>query len=60
MDMTRAVISHMGAAKDISELVEVGRCGAFMGIDKVSFPRGRPIRNCRPGARRLPQGPNAN
>jgi phosphotriesterase-related protein len=40
MDMTRAVISHMGAAKDISELVEVGRCGAFMGIDKVSFPKG--------------------
>lgn len=40
MDMTRAVISHMGAAKDVSELVEVGRCGAFMGIDKVSFPKG--------------------
>ena len=40
MDMTHAVISHMGAAKDVSELVEVGRCGAFMGIDKVSFPKG--------------------
>ena len=40
MDMAHAVISHMGAAKDISELVEVGRCGAFMGIDKVSFPKG--------------------
>ena len=40
MDMTHCVISHMGAAKDISELVEVGRCGAFMGIDKVSFPKG--------------------
>ncbi len=40
MDMARAVISHMGAAKDISELVEVGRCGAFMGVDKVSFPKG--------------------
>jgi phosphotriesterase-related protein len=40
MDMSHAVISHMGAAKDISELVEVGRCGAFMGIDKVSFPKG--------------------
>ncbi len=40
MDMTRAVISHMGAANDVSELVEVGRCGAFMGIDKVSFPKG--------------------
>ena len=40
MDMSHAVISHMGAAKDISELVEIGRCGAFMGIDKVSFPKG--------------------
>ena len=40
MDMTHAVISHMGAATDISELVEVGRCGAFMGVDKVSFPKG--------------------
>jgi phosphotriesterase-related protein len=40
MDMTHCVISHMGAARDISELVEVGRCGAFMGIDKVSFPKG--------------------
>jgi phosphotriesterase-related protein len=40
MDMTHAVISHMGAAKDVSALVEVGRCGAFMGIDKVSFPKG--------------------
>jgi phosphotriesterase-related protein len=40
MDMSHAVISHMGAAKDVSELVEIGRCGAFMGIDKVSFPKG--------------------
>jgi phosphotriesterase-related protein len=40
MDMTRVVISHMGAAKDVSTLVEVGRCGAFLGIDKVSFPKG--------------------
>jgi phosphotriesterase-related protein len=40
MDMSHAVISHMGAAKDVSELVEVGRSGAFMGIDKVSFPKG--------------------
>jgi phosphotriesterase-related protein len=40
MDMTHAVISHMGAARDVSELIEVGRCGAFMGIDKVSFPKG--------------------
>ena len=40
MDMTHAVISHMGAAKDVAALVEVGRCGAFMGVDKVSFPKG--------------------
>ncbi len=40
MDMTHAVISHMGAAKGVCELVEVARSGAFMGIDKVSFPKG--------------------
>jgi phosphotriesterase-related protein len=40
MDMTHAVISHMGAARDVSALVEVGRCGCFMGVDKVSFPKG--------------------
>jgi len=40
MDMSRAVISHMGAAKDVSALVEVARSGAFMGVDKVSFPKG--------------------
>jgi phosphotriesterase-related protein len=40
MDMAHAVISHMGAAKHVSALVEVGRCGAFMGVDKVSFPKG--------------------
>src|SRR5215203_357045 len=40
MDMSHVVISHMGAAKDISVLVEVARSGAFMGVDKVSFPKG--------------------
>jgi phosphotriesterase-related protein len=40
MDMAHAVISHMGAAKDAAELVEVARSGAFLGIDKVSFPKG--------------------
>jgi len=40
MDMTHVVISHMGAAKDVSELVEVARAGVLMGIDKVSFPKG--------------------
>jgi phosphotriesterase-related protein len=38
--MAHAVISHMGAAKDVSALVEVARSGAFMGVDKVSFPKG--------------------
>jgi phosphotriesterase-related protein len=40
MDMSRVVISHMGAAHDVAELVEVARSGVFMGIDKVSFPKG--------------------
>jgi len=40
MDMRHVVISHMGAAKDVSELVEVARAGVFMGVDKVSFPKG--------------------
>jgi phosphotriesterase-related protein len=40
MDLTRVVISHMGAAQDVSELVELARAGVFMGIDKVSFPKG--------------------
>jgi phosphotriesterase-related protein len=40
MDMARVVISHLGAAHDVADLVEVARSGAFMGIDKVSFPKG--------------------
>jgi phosphotriesterase-related protein len=40
MDMSRVVISHMGAAHDVTELVELARAGVFMGIDKVSFPKG--------------------
>jgi phosphotriesterase-related protein len=40
MDMSRVVISHMGAAHDVGELVELARSGVFMGIDKVSFPKG--------------------
>ena len=40
MDMGHAVISHMGACKNASELVEVARAGVFMGVDKVSFPKG--------------------
>ena len=37
MDPTRILISHMGAAKYVSELVEIGRSGCMMGIDKVGF-----------------------
>jgi phosphotriesterase-related protein len=40
MDPSRVVISHLGAAPDVSQLVEVARSGVFMGIDKVSFPKG--------------------
>ena len=40
MDMSHVIISHMGAARDVAELVEVARCGVLMGIDKVSFPKG--------------------
>jgi phosphotriesterase-related protein len=40
MDLSRVVISHMGAVHDVAELVEVARSGVFMGIDKVSFPKG--------------------
>ncbi len=40
MDLSRVVISHMGAAHDVGELVELARSGVFMGIDKVSFPKG--------------------
>jgi phosphotriesterase-related protein len=40
MDMSHAVISHMGAAENVSTLVEVARSGAFLGVDKVSFPKG--------------------
>ena len=40
MDMRRVVISHMGAARSVDELVEAGRSGAFLGVDKVSFPKG--------------------
>jgi phosphotriesterase-related protein len=40
MDMSRVVISHMGAAHGVAELVELARSGVLMGIDKVSFPKG--------------------
>jgi phosphotriesterase-related protein len=39
-DMSRVIISHMGAAQDVADLVEVARSGVLMGIDKVSFPKG--------------------
>jgi len=40
MDMARVVISHMGAASGVAELIELARAGVLMGIDKVSFPKG--------------------
>jgi phosphotriesterase-related protein len=40
MDMSRVVISHMGAAQDVAELVALARAGVLKGIDKVSFPKG--------------------
>lgn len=40
MDMRHVVISHMGAAGNVAQLLEIGRAGVFMGIDKVSFPKG--------------------
>jgi phosphotriesterase-related protein len=40
MDLSHVVISHMGAAREVSELTELARWGVLMGIDKVSFPKG--------------------
>lgn len=40
MDLSHVLISHMGAASGVRELVELARAGVFMGIDKVSFPKG--------------------
>jgi phosphotriesterase-related protein len=40
MDMSRVVISHMGAARNVTELADLARAGVLMGIDKVSFPKG--------------------
>ena len=40
MDMGRVVISHMGAAHDVAELIALARSGVLMGVDKVSFPKG--------------------
>jgi predicted metal-dependent phosphotriesterase family hydrolase len=37
MDPSRILISHMGAAKTIAELIEIGRRGSLLGIDKVGF-----------------------
>jgi phosphotriesterase-related protein len=37
MDPQRILISHMGAADSVSQLIEIGRQGAMMGIDKVGF-----------------------
>jgi phosphotriesterase-related protein len=40
VDLTRVVISHMGAVGDVAQLTAIGRSGVALGIDKVSFPKG--------------------
>jgi phosphotriesterase-related protein len=40
MDLSRVLISHMGAARDVGALVALARAGVLMGVDKVSFPKG--------------------
>jgi phosphotriesterase-related protein len=40
MNLSRVVISHMGAARDVGALVALARAGVLMGVDKVSFPKG--------------------
>jgi phosphotriesterase-related protein len=37
MDPARILISHMGAADNVNQLIEAGRQGAMIGIDKVGF-----------------------
>ncbi len=37
LPQSRILISHMGAARDVSQLTELARTGAFLGIDKVGF-----------------------
>ena len=37
LDASRILISHMGAAQNVAQLVEIGRYQAMMGIDKVGF-----------------------
>jgi phosphotriesterase-related protein len=34
---SRILISHMGAAKNVGQLIELAQSGAFLGIDKVGF-----------------------
>ena len=60
MDMSHAVISHMGAAKDISELVEVGPLRGIHGNRQSELPQGTDqCRACRPCACCLRQGAGA-
>ena len=37
MDPARILISHMGAAHGVAQLIEVARHGSLLGIDKVGF-----------------------
>jgi phosphotriesterase-related protein len=40
MDLSRVTISHMGAVESVADLLNVARAGVFLGVDKVSFPKG--------------------
>jgi phosphotriesterase-related protein len=40
MDLKRVVISHMGAVSDVTQLAAIARAGVYLGIDKISFPKG--------------------
>ena len=37
MDPSRILVSHMGAARNVGQLLDISRHGALMGIDKVGF-----------------------
>lgn len=37
MDPSRILVSHMGAARNVAQLLDISRHGALMGIDKVGF-----------------------
>ena len=40
MDLQRVVISHLGAVGNVTQLAAIARAGVYLGIDKISFPKG--------------------